>query len=162
MVRPDEVIASLEKKGQTLSEEEKANLRAKSVYAMYDYELLVKDKAQSASASQPGTDAPDLPKFRYARAGTTTVYEFRIPLASQPGRPAGIGAEPGKMFKLGIEWGGMTEEMKAARLKQLSGDQSGVAGETFDRNVFSSAVGSSGPSKYDFWVDVQLAEKPKT
>ena len=159
MVKPDEFIASLEKKGQTVSEEEKAKLRAKSVYFMYDYELLIRDKAQSPSAQQPGTEAPDLPKFRYKRAGTMTVYEFRIPLAVNDGQPAGIGAEPGKAVKFGFEWGGMTEEMKAARLKQLSGDESGVAGENFGRYVFSASGGGSGPPKHDFWIDVKLSEK---
>jgi hypothetical protein len=161
MVKPDEFIASLENKGQIISEEEKAKLRTQRALTVYDYELLIKEKARTTSAPQTGTDAIDLPKYRFKKTAMGTVYEFRIPLAIDDAHPAGLGVEPGKTVKIGFEWGGLTEEMRAARLKQSAGDNSGIAADATDMDhyVVGSWGNSGPPPTYNFWIDIQLAVK---
>ncbi|RPI71693.1 MAG: hypothetical protein EHM45_23205 [Desulfobacteraceae bacterium] len=159
MVKPDEFIASLESKGQMISEEEKTKLRTQRALTVFDYELLVKEKPQTSSAPQTGAEGIDLPKYRFKRTETGTVYEFRIPLTVDDAHPAGLGVEPGKTVKIGFEWGGLTDEMRAARLRQASGDNSGIAGESIDHYVVGSWGGSGPPPVYNFWIDIQLAVK---
>jgi len=159
MVKPDEFIASLESKGQMISEEEKTKLRTQRALTVFDYELLVKEKARTSSDPQAETEGIDLPKFRFKKTEAGTVYEFRIPLAIDDAHPAGLGIEPGQTIKIGFEWGGLTEEMKAARLRRDAGDNTGIAGDSIDHYVVGSWGSSGTPPTYNFWIDIQLAVK---
>jgi hypothetical protein len=159
MVKPDEFIASLESKGQIISEEDKIKLRTQRALIVFDYELLVKEKVRTSSDPQAETEGIDLPKFRFKKTEAGTVYEFRIPLAIDDAHPAGLGIEPGKTIKIGFEWGGLSEEMKAARLRQAGGDNTGIAGDSIDQYVVGSWGSSGTPPKYIFWFDIQLAVK---
>ncbi len=92
------------------------------------------------------------------------VFEFAIPLKRMMEQTSGAEIEPGKRVKVGFEWGGMTEEMKAEvkrrsaaleRTRSPSSDPmaGGVVGSSVPMGLLS------GPKKYSFWVDVQLAKK---
>jgi hypothetical protein len=78
-----------------------------------------------------------------------------------------VGIEPGKRVKVGFEWGGMTEEMRAdvkrgsAALERTRNSSSDPADNRAGAGVGSSVPMGllSGPKKYSFWVDVQLAKK---
>jgi len=92
------------------------------------------------------------------------IYEFAIPLKKMTEQASGIGTEPGKLIKVGFEWGGLTKEMKEARIRKLA--DTGGGPERVDRPGGSWSKGSSygrGTSrmsqrakKYSFWVDVQI------
>jgi hypothetical protein len=77
--------------------------------------------------------------------------------------------EPGKTVKVGFEWGGLTERMKAQRMARL---EQGTARKAERRTREDKVTGaqrtggssgdvrlSKGPKKYSFWVDVELAQK---
>ncbi len=78
---------------------------------------------------------------------------------------SGVEIEPGKRVKVGFEWGGMTEEMKKEakrRSAALERTRSTSSDPTDNRAGAGSSVPMgvlSGPKKYSFWVDVQLAKK---
>lgn len=99
-----------------------------------------------------------------------SAYECRIPLGGTP-REGGIGIGPGKGIKIGFEWGGMTEEIKKARMAQRTGAETQASPAATDmesrltgdlESLDMEEDGSSGysrcPKKYSFWVDVKLAD----
>jgi len=152
-----QVIDYMEKQGQPLSEERKQEIIDKPQFVVFEA-TAVNKKGEEIFPSGPVPDV-DLPGFRYGRLQDQVVYEIRIPLCSRDHHPTGIGAEPGKDIKLGFEWGGMTEEMKAAA-RGRGGATTGadMIGEratgSYDGRVPDVA---QGPKKYSFWVDVKLA-----
>lgn len=166
----DEVILTLEKQGQELTEERKQEIRSKPSYRLYHYELIGKKK--TAAMEMPREAEIEPPVFRYERKGEITVFEFRIPLSREI-HPAGIGVAPGETFKIGFEWGGMTKEMQAARLaRTVAATEKGVERETasedhargresagFSPSDPSSGLGKGVPKKYSFWADVKLASE---
>ncbi len=164
----DEIIQVLESRGQALSEEQKEQLKASPSFFLYDFETIQKKK-DDAEEARPDGDS-QLPTFKYATKGEMTVFEFRVPL-SQEDQPFGIGVEPGGTLKLGFEWGGLTQQMKAARMARAAGtSERSAEGETKsdsharDSSVSARGVPSSGgipkagPKTYSFWIDVRLAE----
>jgi len=74
------------------------------------------------------------------------TYEFRIPLKKGEGQLVGIGTEPGKILKIGFEWGGLTEELKKEEMARLEGKST---------PLYSIRRGAK---KYLFWADVKLAQ----
>jgi hypothetical protein len=150
----EEAIAFIERE-RPVSDEEKAQLRAKPAYNIYDH-LVLSKKAKS----QPVPPATAFPPahFRFAPDQKAIVYELEIPLARGHELAAGVGSEPGEAVMVGFEWGGPTEEQlkKAAR---ASGETS-IANEEVSRgSVDRMDRTKSGPlpPKYSFWVSVQLA-----
>jgi hypothetical protein len=152
-----QLIDYMEKQGQPLSEERKQEIINKPQFVIYEA-TAVNKKGEEIFPSGPVPDV-DLPGFRYGKAQDQVVYEIRIPLCPRDLHPTGLGAEPGKEVKLGFEWGGMTEEMKAA-MRGRGGGSTGTdmtterATGSYDSRVPDVA---QGPKKYSFWVDVKLA-----
>jgi hypothetical protein len=143
---PDELITSLEAKGEVVTDERKAEFRKMPGFIIYEGELIGRKPSGSADSvpiepptfraqlipppkakAQPEAkqEAPPMgrrggaPSQGSQRGGGTTVYEFRIPLAKNPVL-GGIGTEPGKSLKLYFEWGGMTKEMMARAMTQTA------------------------------------------
>ena len=164
-ITADQLIATLEKAGETLTPERKAEIKQRPMYQMFDVAIVNKKGDEVKIEAQPGTIEPA--SFRPGRDGKTMIYEFRIPLAAKTVTPFGIGAESGKNIKIGFEWGGMTKEERNARLAGL-GEMRATAGSVGD---VTDKEGTSvqepggpgfdsvmrGPKKYDFWADVKLA-----
>jgi hypothetical protein len=159
---PDELIASLEKKGETVTEEKKTEIRKQKSYTVFVEEPLDPKKSDLGDAAKP---EPAL--FRSTMRGPAGIYEFKIPLSRIEG-----GAAPGAMIKVGFEWGGMTKEIMknlmagrasmstSARQSQGSSDsgfsdQSGEGG--YDGPDFSSMAHDKRNSKHSFWIDTRLA-----
>jgi hypothetical protein len=170
LATPDEVLLALERQGQELSEEQKAEIKSKPNYRLYNCELIEKKKV-SPVETPPGTEL-EPPTFKYERKGEIAVFEFRIPL-SKENHPAGIGVAPGGAFKIGFEWGGLTKEMQAARIaRTAAAAEKGVERETasedhargreaggFSTGAPSSGMGRTVPKKYSLWLDVKLAQR---
>lgn len=158
-VAPDELIAYLERRGELLTEEQRQTIKEKPGYIVYMAERVGKKDKEAAEATQ----IPDIlkPAFRIYRKGKEVIYEFRVPLAKSETSPDGIGADPGRTVKVGFEWGGMTEEL----LKRRSGAGAG-RGQDAEDSVYrvssksdaSATRKPSMPKKYNFWVDVKLAQ----
>lgn len=168
VVNADQLIAFMEKQGQTLTEERKLELRAKNEYFLFDCSLVDSEGKVFAPAVGGGQSLP--PVFRLGRNGQDVVYEFRVPLSKREDHPAAIGTSPGQTIKVGFEWGGLTKEMRAAMAARI-GDQGAQAkqgnsdfGENIaegreDNRTSSASLASMlrGPKKHSFWVDLTLA-----
>ncbi|MGB8953577.1 MAG: hypothetical protein WCC06_13045 [Candidatus Aminicenantales bacterium] len=163
----DESILALERYGQTLSEEQKKEIKSKPNYVLYDCELIEKENVSAVEVPQGSPSPP--PVFKYVRKGESTVFEFRIPL-SREDQPSGIGAAPGGLFKIGFEWGGLTKDMQTSRLAKAyleadriaqrelrSGAGETESGRTDLTRTSQSQRQSTRPKKYSFWLDVKLA-----
>jgi hypothetical protein len=160
---PAELIASLEKKGETVSEEKRTEIRKQKSYTVF-----VEEPLGAAKGATAGTGAkPEPALFRSTMRGQAGIYEFKIPLSRIEGAPA-----PGAEIKVGFEWGGMTKEIMknimagrassstSARQSQGSSDsgfsdQSGEGG--YEGPDFSSMAHDKRYSKHAFWIDAQLA-----
>jgi hypothetical protein len=143
---PDELIASLEAKGEVVTEERKAELRKMPGFIIFEGELLGRKPSGSADSvpidpptfraqqapppkgqAQPAVQQAPPPQGQRGggppqggqRGGGITVYEFRVPLAKNPVL-GGIGTEAGKSLKLFFEWGGMTKEMMATAMTRTA------------------------------------------
>jgi hypothetical protein len=171
----DALIAAMEKRGETLTEERKAEIRKRKTY-LIPVEDLINEKKLTAPADPAVQNEP--PAYRTAGKQPLMIYEFRIPL-SRINQPGGIGSEPGKTIKLGFEWGGMTREI----MKNMMADRASAGAQALERGIssasgfgdlsgegeggFDSGMGMPGSgikrdplgSKHSFWLDVKLAEK---
>jgi hypothetical protein len=162
---PDQLIASLEKKGEVLTEEKKVEIRKQKSYAVFLEEAIVPNRGAAASGAGPDQE-PAL--FRSIQKGQLAVYEFKIPLSriGQSGSPV----QPGSAIKVGFEWGGMTKEiMKNVMADRASSGTQARQGTSEMVTADRSGDGASeGPdfspisrdkrySKHSFWIDVKLA-----
>ena len=161
-VSADVFISLIEQQKGALSEEEKNNIKANPRYFLHNVKVVGKEnKPQDLQAESEETSAAI---FRSTQQEKTVMYEFAVPLERLTEQSHGIGTEPGKIVKIGFEWGGLTEEMKKARAegRQIPGTDAMRRGESADawsrRNQgFSDRSGNRGPVQYSFWVDVRLA-----
>lgn len=165
-VSAEELISSLEKQGEILTEEQKQTLRAKPSYILYDAEIKGKKAKEASETTLPA--GVSKPGFKTAQKGNEVIYEFRVPLVRSETYPDGIGAEPGQNVNIGFEWGGMTEEIRKAMSAKARAElgrgvdsEAGagrviVTGEDGTRRPDGSSLGV--PKKYSFWVDIKLAQ----
>lgn len=95
------------------------------------------------------------------------VLDFAKFLKNKEGQLVGIGTEPGRILKIGFEWGGMTKEMRSAIMKKraasskVSDRKAGISGDvTRERDgvTGSNTMAIRRPKKYSFWVEVKLAK----
>jgi len=163
-VSADAFISILEQQKGPLSEEEKINLRANPYYFLHNTKVISKKKESVSQAS----DSREIRQavFRSMKQEKMIVYEFAIPLKNMTEQASGIGTEPGKLIKVGFEWGGLTKEMKEARIRKLadtggSPERADMPGGSWSKGS-SYGRGTSGLSqsakKYSFWVDVQIGQ----
>ncbi len=130
MVTADELIASLEKKGQTLTEAQKAEIRKKPTHPVFLEEaILPKGVAAPAGSPEPA-------QFRSIEKGQVAVYEFKFPLSRIFGGPA----QPGADIKLAFEWGGMTKEIR----KNIMADRAASGAMARQGEVAMSVSDTSG------------------
>lgn len=163
----DELIANIEKGGEALTEEKKAEIRKQKGYMTYDGVPVDPEKA----AGQPGPETEPA-TFRDKLSPQVSVVEFRIPLARLV--DGGAAAAPGASIMLGFEWGGMTTEMRSAYMARMaaSGSESrGAGGGDLGAQLGGGYEGSEGGGtggpmggrpdprtrKHSFWIDVKLA-----
>jgi hypothetical protein len=174
----DALIANLQKRGQSPSEAQIAEIRQKPTHIVYTEEV-IKPKKTVAAADAAGQFDP--PMFRSIDKGRVAVCEFRIPL-NRLSQIGGINAGPGQQILLGFEWGGMTNQimrdMMAGRAdRSVASDERGVASdrgfadESGDGGGgFGSRAGQIPASEYNrdprykkhsFWIEAKLAGEAK-
>jgi hypothetical protein len=163
----DELIANIEKGGEVLTEDKKAEIRKQKGYMTYDGVPVDPGKA----AEQPGPQVEPA-TFRDKLSPQVSVIEFRIPLARLVDN--GAAAAPGASIKLGFEWGGMTAEMRSAYMARMAasgsearGSGGGDLGSQLGGGYEGSEGGGGGGAmggrpdprtrKHSFWIDVKLA-----
>lgn len=167
---PDELIASLEKKGEVLTEDRKAEIRKQKSYTVFVEEAIAPKKGAAAA----GEAKPEPALFRSTMRGQAAIYEFKIPLSRVA--EAGAGVQPGGAVKIGFEWGGMTNQiMKDIMAGRASSGSTARASAGSSDSGFSDTSGeggSGGPdfaafthdkrySKHAFWIDAKLAAPAK-
>ena len=164
-ISADALISRLEKEKGEVPEEEKTKIRKNPSYLINDTESINKKSKSRYQSSESSEIKPAV--FRVMKQQKSLVFEFAINLKRMMEQAPGLGIEPGKKVKVGFEWGGMTKEMKA-EVKRRSGtlERSRSPSDDALSNRASEGAGSSvplgipsGPKKYSFWVDVQLAQK---
>lgn len=170
-VSGDELIKSIEKEGEILSQERKDEIKKRQSYLIFQADIINKKKAPAPSDPSVMTDRP---VFRFAPKKRSLVCEFRIPL-SRTNQPGGIGIQPGQSFTVGFEWGGMTKEMVAAQMARRAeqSSQASARGTSIESAISGGdehVDSSGGPSgyrpdsrakKHSFWVKIQLAQGAK-
>jgi hypothetical protein len=163
----DAIISEMEKRGQPLTEEQKADLRKQKVHMVFAEEPINEKNLTPPSDPMVTTDPP---VYRSAGNKSILVCEFRIPF-SRINEVRGIGTEPGKTIKLGFEWGGMTREI----MKNVMADRA-ASGARASQGATAMSVkdssrdeaGGGGPDfaaytrdprykKHSFWIDLKLA-----
>jgi hypothetical protein len=159
MVKPDEYIAMVEKQ-YPLTDEQKAQIRSKPGYYLYHHEVIGKKKTDAAAPEGPVQPAV----YKYAAKGGMMIYEFLVPLVRAAEDLAGVGVQPGQTFMIGLEYGGMTDEMRKQRNRQTG--SAGIANEQVATGRIGGgriveSGGSSTPKKYTMWSLVQLAAETK-
>jgi len=166
-VSADTLISILEKQKGPLPEAEKNNIRSKPNYTFYQGD--VRDKKGNILTPTALGGELAMPAFKSQPKQKMMVYEFVVPLKILEKLSAKDKMEPGKTVKIGFEWGGLTERMKAQRMARLEqattrdaerrakdvreGETQKTGGSSEDARL------SKGPKKYSFWVDVELAQK---
>ena len=170
----DALIANLEKRGQVVSEAEKAEIRKKQTHIVFTEEVI---KPKNATASAGEAAESDSPMYRAIDKGPLSVCEFRIPL-NRVNALGGIDAKPGQQIMLGFEWGGMTNQilrdMMAGRadqsvsagdrgVRQDGGFSAGGGGDEAGGEIagMGGGVGEMGRNprykKHSFWIEAKLA-----
>ena len=170
-VSAENFIAIMERQRGALTEEEKNNIRANPRYFLHNTKITDKDKKSSSeaiTATNTDTETGEAGQavFRSSNVNKMLVYEFAIPLQKAEVQAPGIGTEPGKLIKVGFEWGGMTEAMKKARAerRRIPGTDAMRAGESADswsrrsQGARQTSQARQTPKQYSFWVDVQLSK----
>ena len=161
-ISADDLIARLEKESEPLPEERKQEIRANRSYVVYDAEEINKEKKASLTAKKGAKTA----SFRFLKQQNNFVFEFVVPLEMIVTNIPDLKEEPAQKIKVGFEWGGLTKEMKAALMRRRAalGETRGMEFEP-DSNLAGAGAGSSvpigalaGPKKYEFWLNVQLAQ----
>jgi len=163
-ISADALISRTEKEKGPLPEDKKKEIRNNPFYLINDSEIVNK---KSKSSSQPSESSKIKPAvFRVMKQQNLLVFECAIPLKRMMEQTSGLEIEPGKKVKVGFEWGGMTEEMKAeVRRRSAALERTRDTSSDPADNRAGAGAGSavpmgllSGPKKYSFWVDVQLAK----
>jgi hypothetical protein len=170
----DEFIAMMEEKQGPLSAEEKAKYKANPSYSVFHYGIIHKSSKEILNADEAEGILPAV--FRFGQEQMALCYEFAIPLKKATEMAPGIGTEAGKALALGIEWGGWSRQLKQSvassmadaqmraqdargseDLKGEGGDPSEVGGMRMGDAPGMAAMRKRQPKKYDFWVNIQLA-----
>jgi len=138
-VTADTLISTLEKRHGSISDDEKKKIKSGQKYFLYHGEVIdKKDKILTDSAL--GGEI-EVPLFKSKQKQSMRIYEFRVPLRILEKLSSGQRMEPGKMVKVGFEWGG-----DASRERDL--ERSSRTRESSGRTT----------KKYSFWADVSLAQ----
>jgi hypothetical protein len=166
-VSADALISILEKQKGPLPEAEKNNIMSRPNYIFYQGDVRDKKGNILTPAALGGELA--VPVFKSQPKQKMMVYEFVMPLRILENLSAKHKMEPGKTVKIGFEWGGLTERMKAERMARLERSTTREA-ERRAKDIREGEVQKigdepvapelkKGPKKYSFWVDVELAQK---
>lgn len=173
-VSADEFIALLEQKQEKISEEEKNELLSNASYFIADIKVISKKRKAPSQVSENEDKKPT--KYNVKVQDSVVVYEYIIPLDRKTDLAPGIGTEPGKIIKVGFEWGGITLEMRKAWIKnRASGAKTEVSAPSKIQSESGRGAGASASpasptqgtgslttmriasKKYSLWVDVRLA-----
>jgi len=166
-ITADELIKELEVQGQTLTPERKVEIQKQKEYLLFACDIVNKKGKPLARDPKLGVGT-----YRMIQVQKSRVLEFTVPVALLNSVENEVQVDLTKPFKLGVEWGGMTEEMRAIRAAQMGDRSSQAAGSGMSGDSLvseGSTIGAGGggggslaamrggPKAYSFWVDLQVA-----
>jgi len=163
----EQLVKEMEKQGETIPEEKKQELlKSKSPFRLFACDAVNK---KGEIIPHPGKG---MATFRAGRVEKNTVYEFVIPIALLNDPASTTPFDVAKPFKLGFDWGGMTDEMKKAQAANL-GDQ-GARASASEANLESQIREGEGSGfrvpdasltgmrskfkRYEIWIDLKIAQ----
>jgi hypothetical protein len=156
IVTANELIQNLKDQGQAPTAEKEAELKTRPQYVLFGCDPMNKKGKILPHSGPTGTGA-----YRVSKGDHAMAYEFRIPLAMLNDPDDDLKVDPAKPFKVGAEWGGMTDQARAERMIDLHG--TGGISES-DTGIGEGEVGSADDGgihyrskTYSFWIDLQLA-----
>lgn len=166
-VSAEKIIAELEKQRGPMPEADKKKFNSNSYYTLYLGEVI--DKKGNVLIASSLAGKMGLTTFRTKRQGKMQGFEFQIPLRILEKLSAEYAMAPGKMVKIGFEWGGLTKEIQEAGAKRLGdrsakGRASSATGQASqERRVREGSASLSSirrsAKKHSIWVDLSLAQK---
>lgn len=175
-VTADELIASIEKKEGPMPEADKQKVRANPHYFIYQGNVI--DKKRNILIEASLTGGKNEPGFRSKPQKEGIVHEFKVPLNILEKLSTDQTLEPGRVVKVGFEWGGWSKELLEAassrmgaagskardqkgssNITQGGGDPRGVQRMRTGEAPGIAAMRKRQPKKYNFWVDLKLAQK---
>jgi hypothetical protein len=162
-LRSADLIALMEKKNGPLGDEKKKEMLAKPAYVINQFVAVNDNNDDLTDVVFP---QPPLPEFTSQAASGRLAFEFRFPIG--PGSKLNLAA--GKTVLVGFDWGGMTKEMRRARLQ--SGGYEGGEGDDLPETPDLDPEGQGqrdsgglpslrGPKHYIFWCELTLAAATK-
>ena len=172
-VTADQLIAMMEQKQGPLTDQEKAKYKANPSYTVFHYGIIHKGKKEVLNADESEGILPAV--FRINRDQAGLLYEFAVPLKKAKELAPGIGTEAGKTVILGFEWGGWSRQLQQSSASSMAAmgararderasdnltdgsDPGAVSGMRMGDAPEMAAMRKMQPKKYDFWVNVQLA-----
>ena len=170
LVTGDQLIQEIEKQGQALTDQQKKEVKSKPRYTIFACDAVDK-KGQAVPGFKTSGAA-----FRTAKAQSGVIFEYVIPLALLQDPASTIKWDSSQPLKLGFEWGGPTPEM-AKNQGAMLGDrstQTQTGAGSLEAQVSGGYEGGGGggsrdfdaaerrralPKKYDFWIDLKIAQK---
>jgi hypothetical protein len=114
------------------------------------------------------TDGSGGPAVCFASPQGIYTYEFSIPLEKGDVFDFGIGAKPGQIICLGLEWGGISKEDRRKMMGRMGGGRPGGMGGGPPGGMGGGRGGGprgssrpQRPEKQELWVKTQLASPPE-
>ena len=123
--------------------------------------IIDKKSSQEKTVRADGSGGPAV---CFASPQGTYTYEFSIPLKKGDAFEYGIGAEPGQVICLGLEWGGMGKENRQRMMDRMGGGPPGGMGGGPPGGMGGGRGGgprgggrTQPPEEQELWVKTQLA-----
>lgn len=154
---------------ESLTPEQKERLKQRQASMADQITVIDKKRDQEIALRADGSGGP---AFGFANLQGIYTYEFSIPLQKGDVFDYGIGAEPGQIICLGLEWG-LSEEDRQRMMKEMGGGPprggrgdmgGGLPGG--GRGGMGGRGGPGGgsrpqmPGKQEVWVKTVLATSP--
>ena len=123
--------------------------------------VIDKKSNQEITMRPDGTGGPTV---SFASPQGTYTYEFSIPLEKSDVFSYAVGAQPGQVISLGLEWGGMDEEVREKMKERGGGPPGGGMSGPPPGGMGGGPPGGMGggrnmqpPEEQELWVKTQLA-----
>jgi len=149
---------------ETLTPEQQQRLQDREETAVDQITFIDKKSKQEITLRTDGSGGP---AAHFASPQGIYTYEFSIPLKKSDVFDYGIGAKPGQIICLGLEWGGMSMGDRQRTRGERGGDRGGEGrGDRGggrrggDRGGMGRDRGGSreqAPKEQELWVKTQLA-----
>jgi hypothetical protein len=142
---------------ESLTPEQQQRLAEVEETASDQITIIDKKNSQEKTMRADGSGGPAV---SFASPQGTYTYEFSIPLKKGDVFDCGIGAEPGQVICLGLEWGGMGKQNRQRMMDRMGGGPPAGMGGGPPGGGGGGPRGGGGmqpPEEQELWVKTRLA-----